>query len=350
MSEPIKLYFDFQKSNSFAKDFKVDGIDIDSNIPAIFKDIPLDNGVYIWGYASNEDLDRQGERIKYASDEVPKMLETAPHNKLMLEHDKTGANTGMAPVGKIVFSRKVPEMGNQHILLSKVNNHHPLYPNILGSVKDGFIDSFSVSGNASRDHQYNSQTQKNEIIRTVHNLTETSLTSSPANEGAGIVDMFIVKNMGSSEFFKSLKGYGGVEIPFKEENKMDTKDFVPVADFNALKSDVGNINKKLDTFLKSQEGFMEELKKAVSEDSEDDNITKKTNDNSEKDSVEKMVNDKVEKKLEEIKKSMHATSNASHKDGRGDAGFDNIRRLQEDTPLFNIVRGSFNMAPIKGGQ
>ncbi len=253
-----KVYYNLQKTKAFTHKF-------DKDVPAIFKDFKFDkypkDSVWIWGVGSNPDLDQTGERV-ILDPEVAKGLEK--NGNLMLEHDKEGKNSGgIASYGTIEFSRVVPEMDNQHIIMARANEWHQNINNVVGSILNNNIPSFSVAGQASREHVINPTTNQPETIRRVHNLNETSMTSSPANLGSGITGVFQ----------KNLKELEGNEIQKPEGNKMENENFVPKADFESLKSDFGkmqeDMKKGFEGLTKSNTDFISEMKKALEDDTEE---------------------------------------------------------------------------------
>ena len=271
----LKFYLDIQKT------FKSEG-----EVPSFFKDLDLEKGDYFWAVATNNDVDRQGERVEL-SNEVAMELEKK--GKIMMEHDKEGKNTGMASVGKIKFLRKVAEMENQFIVLSRLNEHHPLASNILGSIENGNLDAVSISGNAPPERVVNPETGKTETVRRVRELNEISLTSSPANEGAQVAGSFIVKNTATSRFYAPRAGYGGVEI-YKntESEKMEETNFASASDMTTLKTEVGELNKKMDGMeSRITESFTQSLKKAMEEGSTEDKVEKTGEEDKEESSEEK---------------------------------------------------------------
>lgn len=334
----IKLYFDLRKSFTHK---------IDNDIPKIFNSLNLGKGTYVWGIASNGDLDKTGERVVLDPD-IAMGLEKG--GKLMLEHDKSGANSGgLASFGTIQFSRVVPEMDNQHILLAKLNDAHQNFDAVLGSIENGNLDSFSVAGNASMEQEFNSESGKNETIRRVHSLNETSLTSSPANGAAGIAGLFR-KNL----------GFGGVEIT-KPEGKMENTNFVPLSDFETLKSGVGELTKKMDSFMetvtKSNAQAIDEIKKAMTDDDlkKDDEATEEApaeetpaetpaEPEAEKTDAEPDLKKQVSEltgQVAELKKSL-PTGQGVAKDGRADTNFQkNGINTVEENPLAKMagIRG-----------
>lgn len=281
-SDDLNLLFSFEKSFNSLK--------ASSEIPSIFEEVVKnDPGHWVWGVGSNSDIDIQGERV-VLKDDVARTLEQAPYNKLLLEHDMEGKNVGgISSMGIIKFSRIVPEMDNQHIILAKLNDSHQRFPNIWGSIQSGNIDSFSVAGSAPKENVYNPKTGQHEVVRTVQRLKETSLTSLPANAGAGILGAFIKKSLHNSDFFMPLKGHGGVEFFKNKENTMtnENQEFVSMEtyqkDMGELKGLVQKaveMQDKQTDAIKSMHNGHKELLKTLSE--EDDN-TKKNDESSEED-------------------------------------------------------------------
>lgn len=185
----------FSKAYSFTK-----SDDGSPEIPEMFNNLTLDNGKYFWGIGSTDDIDEQGERV-ILSPETAQTLETAPYNKIYVEH-----NNKDFPAGIVQFSRMVD---GKHIILAKANDAHPQLDNIWGSVQNGSFDSFSVAGDAKRTIG-----PLGEKIAQVNKLREASLTSMPINPNASLGGSFeIAKSFfktNNGHFFKSARG--GLEI------------------------------------------------------------------------------------------------------------------------------------------
>src|SRR3990167_7931271 len=270
-SDKLKLYLQFQKS--FTTDLSK------NELPPFLQNIELPKGRYVYGIGSNSDIDGQGERVILNDTVVSSLI----GKKLYLEHDHKGELTGIAPIGMIKFSKIIPEMDNQHIIVASMNEAHPFHNNIWGSIQNGMYDAFSIGGNANKEFRFNPITHKHEIIRDVKALDEVSVTSMPANAGAGIMGTF-VKNMSRPGSFNQAGKQGGFEL-FKTTNPEEKmENFVNMEKFDSLQQQVTKmsdlIGKTMDAVSKNSEQFtamtqgLAEMKKALEEDSKPNEVKK----------------------------------------------------------------------------
>lgn len=337
----------------------------DSKIPAIFKDVKLNKGSkYVWGVASNSDMDAQGERVKMDT-ELATSLERAPYNKLYLEHDHSGANSGgIGSIGLIRFSKFVSELDNQHIILAELNDAHKNINSLWGSVQNGNVDSFSVCGKADRKLEFNSLTGKTERIAHMKDLRETSLTSMPANASAGVLGTFIAKNQMEAIKMEENNNFITMETYTKDmgEIKDGIKALTDTVGKNAesmkgIHENFTNLQKDLDAEIKkddedeeNKEGDSEESKENK-EESTDNSTDENTEENKEEGkeakaktpSLQKQLDD-TNKELVEIKKAMtkrrvgvsHDTrlgDDFVQKSGTGKVSYEPV------TPIMDMIQG-----------
>lgn len=269
-----------------------------SKIPNVFKGLDLSKGRWFYGIASTSDEDIQGEMV-FVEPEVAKTLEQDPYNKIYPEHE-----TKQFPIAKIYYSRIVPELNNQHIILAKLFDSNPLADNYWNGIQEGAYDSFSVAGEAETINKF--EHGKNIKLRKVKSLREVSMTSMPANPNAGIAGAFIIKR-DNSIFFKSASA-GGIEI-FNEKQKEDKmENFVKLDDFNKLNENVMELAKSFSEFTESYktdkakieaiEKNILDFKKAVEKD-----IDIEESDEMNKSDI-KIIKEDIQKKFEEMSKTI----------------------------------------------
>jgi cation transport regulator len=182
-SGPFKLFFDIEKSFNPKKSNLLKDMNLEEIIPEIFKNLDLESGVYSYGVASTIDVDSQGERV-IVPDDVMGSLTKPPYNKVFISHQNMDIASGV-----IKFAGRAPELNNEFVILERINEFHPNFQSIVGSIQNGNLDSYSVAGDAEVDYDYAS----GQKIRKVTSLKEVSRTSYPANPHAGIQGMFFIK-------------------------------------------------------------------------------------------------------------------------------------------------------------
>ena len=312
-------------------------------LPSFLQNVDLPKGNYVYGIGSNSDLDNQGERVILNDNVVSSLI----GKKLYLEHDHKGELTGIAPIGMIKFSKIIPEMDNQHIIVARMNEAHPFQDNIWGSIQNGMYDAFSIGGNANKEFRFNPITHKHEIIRDVKALDEVSVTSMPANAGAGIMGTF-VKNMSRPGSFNQAGKQGGFEL-FKTTNPEEKmENFVNMEKFDSLQQQVTKmsdlIGKTMDAVSKNSEQFtamtqgLAEMKKALEEETKTDNVqkTEAVKIDSSDILIKKM--EELNGKVEGLQKSMsYKREGASHNNSY-------IEEFQKtaannETPLIDFIEG-----------
>ena len=220
-----------------------------SQLPTMFKDVELDDGYYSYGIASTQDADIFGEKI-IIPDEVARGLEIPPFNKSLVNHDKNDISTGI-----IKFSRIVPINGKDyHVILEKVNDKHPKFESIWGSMKNGNLDAYSIAGYTSQPiRKFNPEIGKVEAIRKAERFEEVSKVSMPANPNAKILGTFHVED---GNYFKKNMAGGILINNQKKEDKTMGENFVTIEQFNGLSSQFGELQKSIaDSLTKNTEQF-----------------------------------------------------------------------------------------------
>jgi len=212
----FRLYFSLQKSFNKDMDEMIKDVKISKDIPSFLKDLDLDRGIYSYGVASTDEIDTEGERVIIADDLINGLIKP-PYNKIFMSHDHEDIASGV-----IKFAGRIPDMNNDFYIVERINEAHPMFKNIIGSMANGNLDSYSVSGNAPREVGSNG-----EMIRRVIDLKEVSRTSYPGNASSGIQGMFFVKTkQGGYSFNKNLE--------VKQMNEEELKSFVTEAIQKAL--------------------------------------------------------------------------------------------------------------------
>lgn len=326
--EEMKLYFNIEKTfNSEMKEMVKD-FDIDSGMPKIFKDLNLDPGIYSWGVASTEDVDTEGEKV-IISDRVISDLTKAPYNKVFMSHDSRDIASGI-----IKFAGRMEAMDNQFIILEQINESHPKFKNIVGSIANNALDAYSVSGEATVEVDFDKATNKQVKIRKVNVLREVSRTSFPANPEAGIEGLFFVKTKN-----------GGYAI---EEDPEMEKDIIKALE--GFKESLDNLTGRMDNIEKFKKDLEEaDKKEPVKKDPVDPvEPTKPTEPTEPKDDpvkptdpvepiteekVEKMIKTRVDKEVNDFKKSLKDPGKGIAKDDTN-----KFKKTKKDDQLMGFLK------------
>jgi len=281
---PFNLYFSLQKT--FNKDMEVlaKELNIAEGIPEEFAGIEMEPGLYSYGIASTEEIDTDGEKI-VIDDEIINGLSNPPYNKIFLSHDNKDIASGV-----IKFSGRIPELDNQFYIVERINEHHPMFKNIVGSIQNGYLDSYSVAGEASLEYDPVSGSR----VRKVTSLREVSRTSYPANPDAGIQGMFFVKTAN-----------GGFLIKKEDIAEMNEEDLNKALE--PLNKTLEELKKRLESVEKFQKDLEDkpdtpaaDENKGSEEGSGEETGDEETKEEEKKEDIEKMI----DKKLEEFKKSL----------------------------------------------
>ena len=207
-------------------------------MPDMFSTISQDwgSGTFSWGIASTESIDSDGEKV-IIPDEVLGKLTQKPYNKVFHSHQHSDIASGM-----IVFAGKI---NGTPIIVERRNENHPMYSSLLGSIKNGYVDSYSIGGNA-REKIVNGKK-----VREVYELKEVSTTSLPANPEALIGGIFTLKALKSGSYiYKQEK---------MEENKMSESEIN--ARIDALTKGMDGMVSKVEETMKLMQGAMEMMNK-----------------------------------------------------------------------------------------
>ena len=226
------IFFDIQKN------FQIDGT-IKTDLPEMFSSVSQDwdKGTYTWGVASTEKIDSDGETVVIPEDVLKKLTEK-PYNKVFHSHQHSDIASGM-----IVFAGKI---NGTPIIVEKMNEDHPSFQNYLGSIKNGFIDSYSIGGNARE------KTVNGKKVREVYELKEVSRTSLPANPEALIGGMFTLKTLKSGSYiYKQEK---------TEDNNMTESEIN--ARIDILTKGMEDMSTKFGEAMKNMQIMMETMNKA----------------------------------------------------------------------------------------
>ncbi len=138
--------------------------------------------VYVEGFISAPIKDLENEEISEdALQKIVRELTNPPYNKVFLEHAPFKQNTPAIekiPIGIIEESEF--KNGKPWVRV-KLNKAHPLYETVKQSLKEGFLDAFSISFKPLKTKKQGSKT-----IITDLQILEVSLVGLPANPEATV--------------------------------------------------------------------------------------------------------------------------------------------------------------------
>ncbi|RLI71601.1 hypothetical protein DRP05_12780 [Archaeoglobales archaeon] len=151
----------------------------------LIKSLELKSGeknVYIEGYASASVKDLEGEIItEEALRLAARELTKEPYNKLFINHAPLRPDSDSVdklPIGKVIDASVI----NGRLWIRAIlNKAHPRFETIYRSIRDGFLNAFSIGFRALK--KVGKQIKRLKIL-------EVSLVSIPANPQAIITDVY----------------------------------------------------------------------------------------------------------------------------------------------------------------
>lgn len=135
---------------------------------------------YVTGYISVPEIDLYDDLITPAA--LKSMLRQITEKTITLdyEHEAWRDDNTILPVGKIVEA-KVDERGLW--VKAQLNSHSPKYKALWGSVKEGFVNAFSIAFKPLKTVEKSIGDTKVRLIEELE-LLNVALTSNPVNKGA----------------------------------------------------------------------------------------------------------------------------------------------------------------------
>jgi len=165
---------------------------------------------YVTGYISTDEVDRQNEVVtREAMEEMLEQLKSGSI-KLDVEHE-TFAGKAEVPIGRIVDAR-IDKKGLW--IKALLNKAHDKFDSIWKSIKDGFLDAFSIAYKVKdvAEEFVNGQTRR--LLKSLE-LLNVAVTGNPVNKGATMCDSFLksanffADSVGSLSDFSELKAADG---------------------------------------------------------------------------------------------------------------------------------------------
>ena len=142
---------------------------------------------YVEGYASTNDIDFQNDLITKSGLQSMLMQLKSKNIKLDVSHETFRKDMNIIPVAKIIDA-KLDEKGVY--IKAVMNNDSPKFKNTWGSVKNGFLDAFSVAFNILKSAK---QQIGNKTVRMIDDLIlrNITFTGNPVNKNATIGQVFM---------------------------------------------------------------------------------------------------------------------------------------------------------------
>ncbi len=194
----------------FEKSFQI--TEEQPEMPEKFASLQLDPGYYVWGYASVQGVDLQGDVFPIETlKQMAPGLTQPPYNKIFLFHNYEDIASGT------IIATAMDDKGL--LILAKLNEEHSRAQEVWGSVQNQSLDGFSMGGSFLRVDTIEDE-ESGMTFNVVREAiaTEVSLTSAPVNGESIILGAFkkskdIFYKAEDKNFNKSLK------IEMKGEDK-----------------------------------------------------------------------------------------------------------------------------------
>lgn len=246
---------------------------------------------FVCGFASTTEMDAVNDIVtpNCLEDMAKQLLGKEVKVKLGIEHDwvRTG-DPRLLPYAK-VEEAKVMKDGNVFKLFvkTKLNKHHPLFPTVWNSIKDGYLDAFSIEYLPIMKWKTIEDGKNIRVLDKV-DLSGITYTGRPINQGARMTDVF-VKAFASADadaVMDQMLHSEGVPTaapvqdakcetkePIKEGEKMaeeikpEAKAEAPIdikAEFDALKKQYAELKAEAEE-LKKRVEFKAMIKEAIKE-------------------------------------------------------------------------------------
>jgi len=154
-----------------------------------------DDNSYVYGYISTKDKDLVNDMV---TDNCLKSMFHQMKNRTIkfdIEHESFRGDSDLdREINKTLNPiAKVDWFGldaNGLMVKAVLNKHHPRFEEVKGSIKDGFLDAFSIAYIPTKVEEIET---KDETIRKLDdiNLLNVAFTGNPVNQSARITDVFM---------------------------------------------------------------------------------------------------------------------------------------------------------------
>jgi HK97 family phage prohead protease len=167
---------------------------------------------YVTGYISTKDIDLYNELVTEGA--MKEMLEDLKTKsiKLDVEHEAWRKSSNTIPIGKIVDANYD---GYGIFVKAEINNSSPVFKEVWGSIKEGYLDAFSIAYKALK-----------KVTKVVNGVTVTLLKSLELLNVAITGNPVNPKCRMTNVFMKSLEDLE--ELKMTEEKQETPKEEAPV--------------------------------------------------------------------------------------------------------------------------
>lgn len=277
---------------------------------------------YITGYISTKDVDLYNELV--TENAMKQMLQSLKSKiiKLDVDHEVFRGNPNAIPVGKIV---EAEYDGYGVKVKAELNSASPAFKDVWGSIKNGFIDAFSI---AYKTLDSVTKTIEGKTVKLLNSidLLNVALTGNPVNSSCKM----------TSVFTKSLEDLNQIQ----EENKMtEEKQDVSEIQEEAVEEDTVVVEEEVivvdEEVVAEEEKPLEEKieveEKAILKKQEEDLVSTETFNTELKSRDEKIV--ELEKTIAELKAFVEKPQ---------------LKSKVEETPKVEVEKKEFDIkSPIQ---
>jgi len=245
---------------------------------------------YVTGYISTPDIDLYNDLITEKG--LKSMLRQIEAGNITLdyEHEAWRDDNTILPVGRITEA-KIDSKGLW--VKAEVNKHSPKFKSLWGSIKDGFINAFSIAFKAT---QTVTKVIGDAEVRMIEDLEllNVAMTGTPVNNAATMTGFSF-----KSAMTKALNDMDTIEGGEDKETIVISK-----SDFNNLTEEkmTDKIEKKDEAQPEVQPEVKEEVKEEVTEESKEEESKEEPKEEVKEEEVKEEVEEKsTEALLSELK-------------------------------------------------
>ena len=189
---------------------------------------------YVTGYISTKDRDLSNDVVTSSamSDMLSEIL--SGNVKLDYEHEAwRKENPSIIPLGKIIEA-KSDDRGI--FIKAQLNHSHSRFKEVWSSIKDGFLDAFSIAYKATSYSHKVIDGVKTRILSGVK-LLNVALTGNPINPECRMFDVF-TKSLDDFNKMEENKMAEEEAVPKEQPvvEEVEQKDFIEKKDFEDLKA------------------------------------------------------------------------------------------------------------------